>query len=333
MVALITGISGLVGSAIARNFLQKGLIVKALVRENSDLSLIQDIVSRITLFEGDILDILSLENAMEDVDYVVHSAAIVSFSPNDRTKMEKVNIEGTANVVNVCLSRKVKKLCFISSISSLGRPSKMEDIFNLEVKIDEMQKWTESDSNSHYAKTKYLAEAEVWRGEAEGLKIIVVNPTIVLGEGDWLKSSTKLFKYVFDEKPFYTAGYLNYVDVLDLAEIVEKLTVSEISGERFAVTAGLVSYKEFFERIAIKINKKPPYFLVTPWLMAIVWRFESLKSWLFGSIPLITKETAKTSSLKILYSNNKISNTLNYRFKDLDQTLERVCGYLLKLNA
>lgn len=333
MVALITGISGLVGSAIARNFLQKGLIVKALVRENSDLSLIQDIVSRITLFEGDILDILSLENAMEDVDYVVHSAAIVSFSPNDRTKMEKVNIEGTANVVNVCLSRKVKKLCFISSISALGRPSKMEDIFNLEVKIDEMQKWTESDSNSHYAKTKYLAEAEVWRGEAEGLKIIVVNPTIVLGEGDWLKSSTKLFKYVFDEKPFYTAGYLNYVDVLDLAEIVEKLTVSEISGERFAVTAGLVSYKEFFERIAIKINKKPPYFLVTPWLMAIVWRFESLKSWLFGSIPLITKETAKTSSLKILYSNNKISNTLNYRFKDLDQTLERVCGYLLKLNA
>ncbi len=333
MVALITGISGLVGSAIARNFLQKGLIVKALVRENSDLSLIQDIVSRITLFEGDILDILSLENAMEDVDYVVHSAAIVSFSPNDRTKMEKVNIEGTANVVNVCLSRKVKKLCFISSISALGRPSKMDDIFNLEVKIDEMQKWTESDSNSHYAKTKYLAEAEVWRGEAEGLKIIVVNPTIVLGEGDWLKSSTKLFKYVFDEKPFYTAGYLNYVDVLDLAEIVEKLTVSEISGERFAVTAGLVSYKEFFERIAIKINKKPPYFLVKPWLMAIVWRFESLKSWLFGSIPLITKETAKTSSLKILYSNNKISNTLNYRFKDLDQTLERVCGYLLKLNA
>jgi len=333
MVALITGISGLVGSAIARNFLQKGLIVKALVRQNSDLSLIQDIVSRITLFEGDILDILSLESAMEDVDYVVHSAAIVSFSPNDRTKMEKVNIEGTANVVNVCLSRKVKKLCFISSISALGRPSKMEDIFNLEVKIDEMQKWTESDSNSHYAKTKYLAEAEVWRGEAEGLKIIVVNPTIVLGEGDWLKSSTKLFKYVFDEKPFYTSGYLNYVDVLDLAEIVEKLTVSEISGERFAVTAGLVSYKEFFERIAIKINKKPPYFLVKPWLMAIVWRLESLKSWLFGSIPLITKETAKTSSMKILYSNNKISNTLNYRFKDLDQTLERVCGYLLKLNA
>ena len=333
MVALITGISGLVGSAIARNFLQKGLIVKALVRENSDLSLIQDIVSSITIFEGDILDILSLENAMEDVDYVVHSAAMVSFSPRDKTNMEKVNIEGTANVVNVCLSRKVKKLCFISSISALGRPSKMEDTSNLDVKVDELQKWTESESNSHYAKTKYLAEAEVWRGEAEGLKIIVVNPTIVLGEGDWLKSSTKLFKYVYDEKPFYTSGYINYVDVLDLAEIVEKLTVSEISGERFAVTAGLVSYKDFFEKIAKELNKKPPYFLVKPWLMAIVWRFESLKSWLFGSIPLITKETAKTSSLKILYSNNKISNTLNYRFKDLDKTLERVCGYLLKLDA
>ncbi len=333
MVALVTGISGLVGSAIARNFLQKGFIVKALVRENSNLSLIKDIVSSITIIEGDILDILSLENAMEDVDYVVHSAAIVSFSPSDRTNMEKVNVEGTANVVNVCLSKKVKKLCFISSISALGRPSKMEDIFNLEVKIDEKQKWVESDLNSYYAKTKYLAEAEIWRGEAEGLKIVIVNPTIVLGEGDWFKSSTKIFKYVYDQKPFYTNGYLNYVDVLDLAEIVEKLTVSEISGERFAVTAGLVPYKEFFERIAKKINKKPPYFLVKPWLMTIVWRFESLKSWLFGSIPLITKETAKTSSMKILYSNNKISDTLNYRFKDLDETLERVCGYLLKFDA
>lgn len=333
MVALITGISGLVGSAIARNFLQKGISVKALIREDSNLSLIKDIVSNIIFIEGDILDILSLENAMEDVDYVIHSAAIVSFSPSDRTKMEKVNIEGTANVVNVCLSRKVKKLCFVSSISTLGRPSKIEDIFNFEVKIDERQKWVESDLNSHYAKTKYLAEAEVWRGEAEGLKIVVVNPTIVLGEGDWFKSSTKIFKYVYDEKPFYTSGYLNYVDVADLAEIVERLTVSEISGERFAITSGSVSYKDFFEKIAKRFNKKPPYFLIKPWLMAIIWRFEAMKYWLFGTFPLITKETAKTSSMRIIYSGNKISNTLNFKFKDLDQTLERVCTHLLKLNS
>jgi dihydroflavonol-4-reductase len=327
---LITGITGLVGSFTARYFLKSGFQVAGLKRANSDLSLIQDIENQIVWFEGDILDILVLEKAIETVSYVIHAAAIVSFAPKDRDRMFKTNVEGTINVVNLCLEKDIKKLCFVSSVAALGRKIPNENNVNHVIKIDEKATWEENELNSNYAKTKYLAEMEVWRGQSEGLNSVIINPSVILGEADWNKSSTQLLKYVYDEHKFYPEGNLNYVDVQDVAECIYKLIVSDISDERFILSAGQITYKEFFEKVAPKFNKKAPSTLLGKSLTGIVWRLEALRSFFTGNAPLITKETALSSSHSFEYSNDKIKNTLNYTFRNLDESLDRICKSLLE---
>ena len=327
---LITGITGLVGSFTARHFLKLGFQVAGLKRENSDLSLLKDIENQIVWYEGDVLDILALEKSIENVDYVVHAAAIVSFAPKDRKKMFKTNVEGTINVVNLCLEKNVKKLCFVSSVAALGRKIPNEKTLNHTIKINEKATWEEDKLNSNYAKTKYLAEMEVWRGQSEGLDSVIVNPSLILGEADWNKSSTQLLKYVYDEHKFYPEGNLNYVDVEDVAACIYKLTTSDISNERFILSAGQIIYKDFFEKVALRFYKKAPATLLSKSLTEIVWRFEAIKSFFTGNAPLITKETALSSNHSFEYQNDKIKKTLDFSFKSLDQSLDRICKNLLK---
>ncbi len=327
---LITGITGLVGSFTARYFLKSGFHVAGLKRANSSLSLIQDIDNQIEWYEGDVLDVLGLEKAIENVNYVIHAAAIVSFAPKDENRMFKTNVEGTINVVNLCLEKKIKKLCFVSSVAALGRKISGENKSNQIIKIDEIATWEENELNSNYAKTKYLAEMEVWRGQSEGLESVIVNPSVILGEADWNKSSTQLLKYVYDEHKFYPEGNLNYVDVLDVAECIYNLMTSEVSNERFILSAGQITYKDFFEKVALKFNKKAPSFLVTKAMTGVIWRLEVIRTFFTGNTPLITKETALSSSHSFEYQNEKIKKLLNFSFKNLDNSLDRICGNLLK---
>ena len=325
MNVFLTGITGLLGNEIANQFLEKGYTIRALVRDPARA------VNRhpgITYVEGDILDVVSLTEQLRGADYVVHAAAVVSFAPRDRNIMYKTNVEGTANIVNACLGASVKKLCYISSIAAFGRPSFKEMKKADRVEIDENQKWVNSETNSHYAITKYQGECEVWRGAAEGLKTVIVNPSIILGGGDWNQSSTRLFKYVYDEKPFYPEGYLNYVDVMDVAAAVVQLTESGITDERYCLSAGVISYREFFTKIAARFGKKKPWLKVSAGLMGVIWRFEALKSALTGGAPLITKETARTAQLKIIQKNHKIREALGFEFRPLEETLGRVCAFL-----
>ena len=330
---LITGITGLVGSFTARHFLKLGFQVAGLKRTNSDLSLIQDIENQIVWHEGDILDILALEKAIGNVNYVIHAAAIVSFAPKDRSKMFKTNVEGTINVVNICLEKNIKKLCFVSSVAALGRRIPNENRINHVIKIDEKAIWEDNKLNSNYAKTKYLAEMEVWRGQSEGLNSVIVNPSLILGEADWDKTSTQLLKYIYGEHKFYPEGNLNYIDVLDVADCIYRLTVSDISDERFILSAGQITYKDFFEKVAPKFNKKAPSILLGKSLTGIVWRLESIRSFFTGNAPLITKETALSSSHFFEYSNDKIKKAIDFSFRNLDESLERICMNLLKKNV
>lgn len=327
---LITGITGLVGSFTARRFLEAGYKVAGLKRASSELSLLQDIENQIVWYECDILDIMSLEKAMVSIDYVIHTAAIVSFAPKDRDSMFKTNTEGTANIVNLCLENNIKKLCFVSSVAALGRSIPNEKKAQSMVYIDEKATWEESPLNSNYAKTKYLAEMEVWRGEAEGLNCVVVNPSLILGEADWNKSSTQLMKYVFDEHTFYPQGNLNYVDVQDVAECIFKLTIGDISGEKFILSAGQITYKDFFEKVAHKFHKKAPSILLPSSLTSVLWRLESIRTFFTKNTPLITKETALSSSHSFEYQNDKIKQTLGFEFKKLDESLDRICKKLLE---
>ena len=327
---LITGANGLVGSAVARMAISQGIAVRAIKRPNSDMTMVQDIEHQIDWCLGDVLDIPSLEDALAGITHVVHTAAIVSFVPKDRPAMYKTNVEGTANVVNTCLAANISKLCFLSSVASLGRPDPKRIHGHEDILIDETQRWEVSSLNSHYAKTKYQAEQEVWRGIAEGLNAVMVCPSVILGEGDWYKSSSQLFKFAFDQKPFYPQGDINYVDVLDVASAILQLTYSDIKDERFILNAGKVSYKIFLEKLAISLGKRPPRYGVKQWMAEILWRIEALRMFFTGKAPLLTKETARSSAYHFMYPSNKIKDALGFTFRDLDTTIQRCSTYFLR---
>lgn len=312
------------GSAIVKRLTGDGHQVLALYRAGSGKPQLPDATGKLEWVEGDVLDITRLDQLVAEVDRVVHTAAMVSFVPRDRVPMFQVNVEGTANVVNACLKNRVGKLCHVSSVAALGRPAVAAGQGGGEIVIDERQRWTDSSENSTYSQTKYYAELEVWRGITEGLNAVIVNPSVILGEGDWTKSSTRLFKYVYDENKFYTEGLLNYVDVKDVSDAVCRLLASDTAGERFILNGGTVSYREFFDQAARVFGKRPPSRKVNPLLAGLVWRIEALRSLVTGSAPLLTRETARAAQHRYRFEGQKIRQETGLEYHSLESTLRRI---------
>lgn len=324
----ITGATGFIGSHIARRFLREGYQVEALKRPERDAGLLTDVADQIKWHEGDITDIPSLEAAIRPGIDVVHAAAVVSFVPKDRAYMEKVNVEGTANVVNVCLHAGIRKLGYISSVAALGRPATNNQPAGQPVLISEKQKWEDSPLNSNYAKTKYRGELEVWRGVAEGLNAVMVNPSVVFGPGDWNRSSMQLFKYVYDEKRFYPGGLVNYVDVRDVVDAMFRLMVSDITAERYILNAGTIPYKELLDKIAVALKKRPPSVPVSPVLSEIAWRVEAVWSWITGTSPLVTRETARSAGSFYQFDGSRIRQVIDFQYRALQDTIQAAAAVI-----
>jgi dihydroflavonol-4-reductase len=316
---LVTGGTGLVGSHLITRLVKQGRAVKALYRSAIPTT---EGYQDVEWIQGDILDVVALQQAMQDVEEVYHCAAIVSFSPRTKDQMFKTNIEGTANVVNACLEGGVKKLCFVSSVSALARMTTSRE-------IDETMNWTEETNGSNYGKSKYLAEMEVWRGIGEGLQAVIVNPTIILGAGDWSKGSSGIFKSAYDEFLWYTEGVTGFVDVADVVRAMMDLMDNNISKQRFIISEGNYKYREVFTKIARCFGKKPPHKKVTPLIASAVWRLEAIKAKLSGKDPLLTRETANTAQTVVHFNNSKLKTFLpNFQYTPLDETLQRVCKEL-----
>jgi nucleoside-diphosphate-sugar epimerase len=314
---LVTGGTGLVGSQLIKTLLAEGKKVKSLHRKE-----VPFLDKDLNWIEGDILDVITLEEAMQDVEQVYHCAAVVSFHRTDVQEMFKINIEGTANVVNACLNKNVKKLCFVSSVAALGRLQDGQE-------VDEQIVWTEKTSNSNYGKSKYLAEMEVWRGIGEGLNAVIINPVIILGEGDWSKGSSGLFKSAFKEFPWYTDGVTGFVDVRDVVKAMIELMNTEVSAERFIISEGNYSYKQIFSMMATNFNKKPPHKKATRFMSQVVWRIEAIKAMISGSKPLLTKETAATAQAIVHFNNQKLFKFLPFfTYTPIEETIKRVCKEL-----
>ncbi len=319
---LVTGGSGLVGSELISQLLAQGNKIKAIYNSTRLTISHQDLIP----VKCDILDTAALEEAMQGVTQLYHCAAMVSFSAKNKDQLLKINIEGTANVVNAALDAGVTKMVHVSSVSALGRIRENET-------VTEEMNWTEESSNSVYGKSKYLGEMEVWRGIGEGLQAVVVNPSLILGSGDWNKGSSEIFRSVYNEFPWYTEGVTGVIDVKDVARAMILLMNSEINKQRFILNAENLSYKEVFTNIAKCFGKKPPHKKVTPFIAAIVWRLEAIKSMFTGKDALVTKETARTALAKVYFDNNKILKALpGFQFTPINETIKNICATLKQIN-
>jgi dihydroflavonol-4-reductase len=315
---LVTGGAGLVGSELIRQLLQQGNKVRAIYHSTplpfNDPNL--------EVWKCDILDTIELANAMKGIKQVYHSAAIISFHPDEKRKLFQVNIEGTANVVNACLEESVSKLVHVSSVAALGRSN------NNEPRTEEMN-WDGLATYSAYGKSKHLGEMEVWRGIGEGLNAVIVNPSIVLGGDSWENGSSALFKKAYEEFPWYTNGSTGFVNVSDVARAMILLMNSEITNERFILNGGNIGYKHLFSTIADNFGKNPPSKKVTPFLAGVVWRTEAIKAGFTGKSSLLTRETAATAQANVSYNNEKIKRFIpSFEFTDIDETIKQTCATL-----
>lgn len=309
---LITGITGLFGSQLAREFSQLGKI-HGLMRENSDQRLLEQL--DIQWHVGELSNVESLLEALRGIDLVIHSAGMVSFSSKDKEKLYEVNTIGTANLVNAMLAAGVKKLVHVSSVAAIGRSPELDQ-------IDEDFKWIESPLNTEYAVSKYWAELEAWRGEQEGLQLIVVNPSVLLGKASYGKSSTAIYSYVLEENKFYPKGDLNYIDVRDAASLTRMLVEKQVWGERFILNRESISYRSFFAEIATVFGKKAPQFALPTWLISIgAITISVLRTVGLSKSPL-NKQTAMISQQKIRFDNSKIQNLLGFSYFPLRESLE-----------
>jgi len=327
----VTGGTGLVGSHILLKLAQQAKKFKALKRASSSLDVCErvfkyynadNLFGKINWIDGDVTDISSLELGMQGCDFLLHCAAKVSFLPSDIDLLKKINIEGTANVMNVALSSGVKKAGFVSSISALGRNT----TFGI---VDEECYFKATKLDSNYGLSKYFAEQEVWRASAEGMDVVIVNPSIILGPGNWTNGSSQIFEKIYKGLRFYTNGSTGYVDVVDVSESLIQLLFSEIKNERFIVNGANLTYRDCFDRIANALKRPKASIKVTPFLKEVAWRVEAFKSLITGKTPLITKETANSAMTNKSYSSKKIKETLEFKFTDIDITIKKYADWFI----
>jgi dihydroflavonol-4-reductase len=319
---LVTGGTGFVGSHLLRLLVNKGLSVRATKRPNSNLYWVDDVATQIEWVDCDINDPQGLYDAMANIEQVYHSAALVSFDRSKQKLLHETNVEGTANVVNMALERGVKKLLHVSSIASIGRKLNQPQ-------VDETIQWEDSPINTQYAISKNLAEREVWRGVAEGLSAVIVNPSVIIGEGEWSTGSCRLFTQVWEGLKFYPLGGTGFVDVLDLVQLMVELMDSDIQSERFIVNAHNLSYREFFGLVARSLEKPEPSRPITPLIAEIGWRLEALKGFFTKTSPLVTKETARMSQHRYYYHNNKLLSATPFAFTPIEESVSRICKEFL----
>jgi nucleoside-diphosphate-sugar epimerase len=314
---LITGATGFLGAELTRQLTDQGFQVRALRRKNS---LIPVQLANNPLIEwciADINDFSSLEDAFEGITQVYHCAALVSFNPKDKFKLIKVNIEGTSNVVNLSVQYEAR-LVHVSSVAALGDPKKG-------MQITEDDYWEYSAQVHAYAISKYEGEMEVWRGIAEGLDAVIVNPSVIIGAGAGFDGSGAIFKLVRDGLSYYTKGATGLVDVEDVAKGMIGLMNSNVTGERFTISSENYHYQNLFQEIAQGFGVKAPSREARPWMLGLAWRAAAALSLFTGKPAALTSDAARSSMNESFYSNTKIKNTIGIEFKPINKSIREVC--------
>lgn len=331
---LVTGGTGLVGSHLLYQLTTNNNPVRAIYRNKNKLALTKKIFSyysenpdilfnKIDWVEADLLDIPILTEVFKGITHVYHAAAFVSFEPDKYHLLRKTNIEGTANIVNLSIANKIEKLCYVSSVATIGSATSKDT-------LNELTLWNPEADNSVYSITKYGAEMEVWRGTQEGLDAVIVNPGVIIGPGIWNYGSGNIFKKVYNGLPFYTKGVTGYVGIEDVVLPMMKLMESPIKNERFILVSENWPYKQFIDKIATSLNVKAPSKKASSLLLQMGWRLDWLKHKLTGKRRRLSKQLVHTLNSKSVYDNTKLKTQLNYQFKPLEKSIKEVAGIFLK---
>ena len=325
---LVTGGTGLVGSHLLLDLVRSGEKPRAIYRREESLEAVKKVFSytnseaeakelfrQIEWQKADITDVPSLDKAFSGITKVYHCAAFISFDPSEDLRLRKVNIEGTANVVNYCIKNDVEKLCFVSSIATLDKKPG-ENV------ISETSQWNKENDHTMYAITKYGAEMEVWRASQEGIPVVIFNPGIIIGPGFWNSGSGAIFKKVNKGLNYYIPKTTGFVGVEDVVKIMQISMNSHVENEAFIVVSENLSFKEVLDWVAKSLNKPAPKKLLKPWMIYLGWIFEKLSGPFSGKDRKLNRHSSKTAFEDSFYSNEKVISTFSFQFTPMENVIE-----------
>ena len=326
----------MVGSHLLLDLVKSGEKVRAIHRKSSDLQAVKNIFSfehtieeahqlfqQIEWVEADLNDIPGLERAFSGIHRVYHCAAFVTFDPSANQKLRKTNIEGSANIVNLCIKNKIEKLCYVSSIATFDKkPGKTE--------ISETSTWNKEEDHSMYAITKYGAEIEVWRASQEGVPVVIVNPGVIIGPGFWNSGSGELFKKVHAGLKFHFPKVTGFVGVYDVVKGMRQLMESSITNEEFIMVSENLSFREVINMTAKSLDKPEPTRELKPWMVFVGWISEKFLSFT-GRKRQLTRQSVNSLFEETFYSSEKIIDQLNFEFESVENVINRT-GKIFKKN-
>ena len=326
---LVTGGTGLVGSHLIYQLTLENNVIRATHRADSDIERVKllfkfyskdfnELFKKIEWIEADLNNLSQLQDAFKDISFVYHCAAYISFDPSRYETLRRVNIRGTANIVNLCINNKIKKLCHVSSVATLG--------YNIK-EIDENNYWDGNKHKSAYAISKYGAEMEVWRGVQEGVKSVIINPGVIIGPGFSKSAFGTIIKMVTNKKRFHTCGKTGYVDVRDIANIMIRLMNSKIENERYILVNKNLSYKKVIDMVSSNLGMKNKSTFVSKSKLKIALGFDLVSSKFFNKERKLSKALCKTLTRDFNYSSKKIKKNLNFEFTSILETFEKSCQF------
>jgi len=329
---LVTGGTGLVGSHLLYELAVKNEKLRATIRPSSDINQVKKVFgyysdkaeadrlfNRINWVTADINDIPSLNLAFENISQVYHSAALVSFDPSMESQMRKINIEGTANIVNLCISKNISKLCYVSSIAAIGSNQNNS-------KLDETSKWNPEENHNDYAISKYGAEIEVWRSTQEGIDAVIVNPGVIIGPGFWNSGSGKIFSKIDKGLDYHFPKTTGFVGVQDVVKSMIALMNSTIKNEQFIIVSENLSFESVFKETAHYMGKSEPTKQLKKWMITLGWIFQKIGSW-FGGNRQITRDSINGLYEETYFDNSKIKQELDFKFTPMNEVLKETSKF------
>lgn len=319
---LLTGGSGFVGYYLAQALLKAGFAVRALLRPESHRAQLEKLPGRLSFVAGDLLDTDSLLSALDGCSTVVHAAAKVSFSATEVGQLYQINTEGTANLINCCIECGIARFIHISSVAALDR-SKEQSL------ISEQNRWQEKPANTHYAASKFGAEREVWRGQAEGLSVAALYPATVIGPGDWWGASTPHLFRTAEGRKFYSHGSSGFVDVRDVAAALLLVLDRNMDGDRFLLSAENLSWKEALTQMAQALQLAPPSIGLAKWQTALLWPLATLWAKISGTPPVLSRDFHRSAQAQHHYDGSKITRETGFQYRPVSLAIEETAKLYL----
>ena len=334
---LITGASGMLGSHVLYQLCLTNTKIRAIKRENSNIQDVlkvfsfysdqpKELLSKVEWVNADLLDEHQLDLAFSGIKKVYHCAAKISFSKKNENILFQTNVEGTKNIVDLCLHYGIEKLCHVSSVAAIGKTIDGEA-------ATEETLWADSPEDSLYSMSKYQGELEVWRGIEEGLNAVIVNPSVILGPGNWEKGPARMFGLVWNGLRFYTQGGTGFVDVKDVANLMVELMEGKVSSERFILSSENISYKQVLGHIANSLNKTQPRWHANRFILILAFRIQNFLAFFSGKEAILSKELIKSGTKKTSYNNKKILDSIPFSFQLVQKSCQEVSARFIQDNS